>query len=211
LIRNAYQQFKPQPRFRACGRWGLGMLTWMRARGQIGRTATKLYGSIVTQARDPAFYAIYGVPDTPEGRFGMLIVHLYLVLERLKPEGDAGAALSRSLVETFITDMDDSLREMGVGDLSVPRKVKKAAAALHDRVYELRAAVAEAGTAPLVEALRRNVYGSVSAATGVAGGAAALAAYMCNATAALAEQAAAEVLAGSIVFPAASSGNRGEI
>jgi cytochrome b pre-mRNA-processing protein 3 len=185
------------------------MLTWLRARGRIGRIATKLYGSAVTQARDPVFYAIYGVPDTPEGRFGMLIVHLYLVLERLKGEGEAGAALSRSLVEAFITDMDDSMREMGVGDWSVPRKVKKATAALYDRVSQYRASVAEAGGAALVEALRRDVYGSIAPAEGSVGGATALAAYMCNATAALAAQAAAEVLAGCIVFPAASSGNRG--
>jgi cytochrome b pre-mRNA-processing protein 3 len=186
------------------------MLTWRRGRGQVGRTATKLYGSVVAQARDPAFYAIYGVPDTPEGRFGMLIVHLYLVLERLKGEGEAGAAVSRSLVETFVTDMDDSMREMGVGDLSVPSQVKKAAAALYDRVHEYRKAVAEVGGASLVEALRRNVYGSNAFAESSVRGATAIAAYMCKATAALAAQAAAEVLAGCIVFPAAVTGNRGE-
>jgi cytochrome b pre-mRNA-processing protein 3 len=186
------------------------MLTWMRARGQIRRIAAKLYGSIVTQARDPTFYTVCGVPDTPDGRFGMLIVHLYLVLERLKREGNAGAALSRSLVETFITDMDDCMREMGVGDLSVPRKVKKAAAALYDRIFEFRAAMAEGHAAPLVETLRRNVYGSPSAAEGSAGGAAAIAAYMCDAAASLSEQAAPEVLAGYVVFPAASCGDGSE-
>jgi cytochrome b pre-mRNA-processing protein 3 len=184
------------------------MLTWLRARGQVGRIAARLYGSVVAQARNPAFYAVYGVPDTPEGRFGMLIVHLYLVLERLKGDGEAGAALSRSLVEAFITDMDDSTREMGVGDLSVPRTVKKAAAALYDRVNAYRAAVAEANGAVLVEALRRDVYGSIALAEGSVEGATAIAAYMGNATAALAAQATAEVLAGCVVFPAASRDNR---
>ncbi|HZA00643.1 MAG TPA: ubiquinol-cytochrome C chaperone family protein [Hyphomicrobiaceae bacterium] len=182
------------------------MLTWLRARGQIGRTATKLYGSVAAQARDPTFYATYGVPDTPEGRFDLLVVHLYLVLERLKGEREAGAALSRSLVETFITDMDDSMRELGLGDLSVPRKVKKAVAALYDRVHEYRAAMSEADGERLVEALTRNVYGSVTVAERAACGAQAIAAYMCIAATALAAQASAEVLAGRIVFPAASSG-----
>jgi cytochrome b pre-mRNA-processing protein 3 len=186
------------------------MLTWLRARGQIGRTATKLYGSVVAQTRDPAFYAIHSVPDTPEGRFDLLIVHLYLVLERLRREGEACEALSRSLVETFITDMDDAMRELGVGDLSVPRKVKRAAAALYDRLYEYRAAMAAADSELLVEAVRRNVYGSVAVAEPSARGAHAIAAYMCNAATALAAQAAAELLAGRIVFPAASNGKGGE-
>jgi cytochrome b pre-mRNA-processing protein 3 len=186
------------------------MLTWLRARGRIGRIATKLYGSVVTQARDPAFYALYRVPDTPEGRFEMLLIHLCLVLERLKGEREAGAALSQSLVEAFVTDVDDSMREMGVGDLSVPRKVKKAAAALFDRVQEFRAAMAEAGSRKLVEALTRNVYGLAVAAEGCRDGAVAIAGYMREAAAALAAQESADVLAGRIVFPAAERSNRRE-
>jgi cytochrome b pre-mRNA-processing protein 3 len=104
--------------------------------------------------------------------------------------------------------MDDSTREMGVGDLSVPRQVKKAAAALYDRVHAYRAAVVDAKGALLVEALRRDVYGSNALAEGSLDGATAIAAYMCNATAALAAQATAEVLAGCIVFPAASADHR---
>jgi cytochrome b pre-mRNA-processing protein 3 len=181
------------------------MLTWLRARGRIGRIATKLYGSVVTQARDPAFYALYRVPDTPEGRFEMLLIHLYLVLERLQGEREAGAALSRSLVEAFVTDVDDSMREMGVGDLSVPRKVKKAAAALYDRVHEFRPAMAEAGCPKLVEAVARNVYARAVAAEGCRDGVEAIAGYMRQAAAALAAQESAEVLAGRIAFPAAAS------
>jgi cytochrome b pre-mRNA-processing protein 3 len=181
-------------------------MRWLRARGQVRRTATRLYGSVVAQARDAAFYANYGVPDTPEGRFGLLTVHLYLVLERLKGEGETGAALSRSLVETFITDMDDSMRELGVGDLSVPRKVKKAAAALYDCMHECRAAMAAADSDLLLETLTRKVYGSIAVAERSAFGPEAIAAYMGKAATALAAQAAADVLAGRIVFPPASSG-----
>jgi cytochrome b pre-mRNA-processing protein 3 len=176
----------------------------------MGCTATQLYGSVVTQARDPAFYASHGVPDTPEGRFGMLIVHLVLVMERLKGEREAGAALSRALVKVFVTDMDDSMREMGVGDLSVPHAVKKAAAALYDRMREFRAAMAEPGDIALGGALRRSVYGSVAGPECVRDGAAAVAAYMRRATTVLAAQAASEVLAGRIAFPEVSSGNRRE-
>ena len=106
------------------------MLTWLRSRSLSGRTASGLYGSIVAQARQPAFYAGGGVPDTLEGRFGMIVVHMFLVLERLRRDGDNGQVLGRALLEAFATDMDDSMREIGIGDLSVPRRVKKAAAAL---------------------------------------------------------------------------------
>lgn len=134
------------------------MLDWLRTRSPAARTATKLYGSIVTQARTERFYAALATPDDPEGRFEMLLVHLALVLERLGREGAEGFELSRGLIEAFIGDMDDCLREMGVGDLTVPRRVKKAAAALYERRQVYAGALAEPDDAMLVAALARNVY-----------------------------------------------------
>src|SRR5262245_41598256 len=94
--------------------------------------ARSLYGSIVTQARPRGLYTHCGVPDTPEGRFEMIALHLVVVLERLGQEGEAGQRLARALTETFAVDIDDNLREMSVGDLAVPRHVKRAVGALHE-------------------------------------------------------------------------------
>ncbi len=169
------------------------MLSWWRKRSPAGRTATELYGSIVTAARREAFYVRDGVPDTPDGRFALLIVHMFLAMERLRSEGDAGQTLSRALVEAFVSDMDDSMREMGVGDLSVPKKVKKAAGALYDCVAAYRAAI-EVGD--LAEALRATVMPGDAAPA-----ADAVASYMKQAAAALAAQPAPEILAGRVAFP----------
>lgn len=103
--------------------------------------ASELYGRLVAQARDPWFYGDLGVTDTPEGRLEMILMHVVLALRRLKTEGDAGEQLARSLAEHFVTDMDDCLREMGVGDITVAKKVKKAAAALFDRNRDYGAAL----------------------------------------------------------------------
>jgi cytochrome b pre-mRNA-processing protein 3 len=100
-------------------------------------TASKLYGSIVTQARMPGLYEGSGLPDEPAGRLEMLMLHMALALWRLQQEGEAGFTLARALNEAFVTDMDDCMREMGIGDLTVPRKVKKAAAAIYDRTQAL--------------------------------------------------------------------------
>jgi cytochrome b pre-mRNA-processing protein 3 len=115
------------------------MLSWFTRRTPQSRVAPELYGLIVAAARRPEFYLAGGVPDTKEGRFALLVLHMTLVLERLRREGEAGAVLGQALIEAFVTDMDDNMREIGIGDLSVPRNVKKAAAALENRWDRYRA------------------------------------------------------------------------
>lgn len=107
------------------------MLQWLRKRAEAGRRAEELYGSVVAMARQPAFYSVLGVPDTPVGRFELIVLHLYLALEAL--HGPNADDIRQRAIETFVTDMDDCMREMGVGDLSVPKKVKRAAAAFYER------------------------------------------------------------------------------
>ena len=87
----------------------------------------------MTAAREPVFYAAWGVPDTVQGRFEMIALHLVLVLRRLAAEGERASAWRRALTEAFVVDLDDGMREMTFGDLAVPREVKRAAAALFDR------------------------------------------------------------------------------
>lgn len=118
------------------------MLNWFFNRADSRRKASELYGAVVTFARRPGLYETIGVADTPEGRYETLVLHLFLVMERLRVAGEAAAQQSQALLEAFVTDLDDNMREMGIGDLTVPKKVKKAAAAFYDRAEVYRAAMA---------------------------------------------------------------------
>jgi cytochrome b pre-mRNA-processing protein 3 len=109
------------------------MLRWLKKRSETASRAKKLYGSVVAAARQPAFYGNIGVPDTPEGRFDLIALHLYLAIEGSTIIEPAADDLRRRSIEFFVEDMDDCMREMGVGDLTVPKKVKRAAAAFYER------------------------------------------------------------------------------
>ncbi|GLK82494.1 ubiquinol-cytochrome C chaperone family protein [Ancylobacter defluvii] len=120
-------------------------------------TIQRLYGAIVAQSRDPAYYTIYGVADTIAGRFEMVLLHAFLLFHRLKDDGEAGKQLGQRVFDAFCKDMDANLREMGVGDLTVPKKMKKVASAFYGRVGVYDTALGT-GEAALAEALLRNVY-----------------------------------------------------
>src|SRR5581483_7180724 len=119
--------------------------------------AALLYRSVVEQARRPEFYAAFGVPDTVDGRFDMIALHMFLVLHRLKA---ADPDLGQALFDTMFADMDRSLREMGAGDLGVGRRVRAMAEALSGRIAAYDAGLS-ADDAALAGALRRNLYGTV--------------------------------------------------
>jgi cytochrome b pre-mRNA-processing protein 3 len=112
------------------------------------------YEAIVAAARHPVFYADWGVPDTLDGRFDMITLHTFLVLDRLKGEEQA---FRQGLVDELFADMDRSLREMGVGDLSVGKKVRKMAEVFYGRVAAYDQALAGAPGA-LEAALARNIF-----------------------------------------------------
>jgi cytochrome b pre-mRNA-processing protein 3 len=120
-----------------------GMLQWLRQRTLTSRKAGEIYGGVVAAARQPAFYRDFSVPDTPEGRFELIALHLFLALENRKDQGPAGLDLTRRTIEAFVTDMDDCMREMGVGDLTVPKKVKRAAAAFYERAAAYRGGLSD--------------------------------------------------------------------
>lgn len=170
------------------------MLTWFTKRADRRRKASELYGAVVTFARRPMLYEGFGVADTPEGRYEILVLHLFVVMERLRAAGDAAVAQSQSLLEVFVTDLDDNMREMGIGDLTVPRKVKKAAAAFYDRAEEYRAAMATSGDQELVLLLERLI----PAAEGRRLDAAALAVEIRAQTNKLAAQSLDRILAGEL-------------
>lgn len=142
------------------------MLAWLTGRDGPRHTAGELYGRVVAEARRTVFYAGLGVPDTPEGRYELIALHLFLLLERLRRDGSAGEAVSRHVLEAFVTDMDDCMREMGVGDSTVAKRVKRAAAGFYERAGPYRAALAAADGRPMADALSQYIVGPASNAKG---------------------------------------------
>ncbi|QWG15514.1 ubiquinol-cytochrome C chaperone family protein [Bradyrhizobium sediminis] len=118
-------------------------------------TIEVIYGMIVTQAREPLFYRDLAVPDTVNGRFDLLLLHLWMVLRRMRPM-QGGADLSQALFDRFCDDMDANLREMGVGDLTVPKRMQAFGEAFYGRsaAYDL---ALTAGREPLTQALCKNI------------------------------------------------------
>ena len=135
------------------------MPVWSRfvRRSEYHTTASELYGQLVALSRTPEFYSQLGVPDTPEGRAEMVIAHVAVVLNRLGQEGEKSSLFARSLAEVFVTDMDDCMREMGVADMSVARKVKKAAAALYDRTRDYGNALENNDTSELSKLIGAHI------------------------------------------------------
>jgi cytochrome b pre-mRNA-processing protein 3 len=117
-------------------------------------TIETIYGMIVAQARLPDFYVISGVPDTVNGRFDMVVLHLWMVLRRLRRLGEN--ELVQLLFDHFCSDMDGNLREMGVGDLSVPKRMTKFGEAFYGRTAAYDRAIA-AGHDEICAALSRNI------------------------------------------------------
>jgi cytochrome b pre-mRNA-processing protein 3 len=124
-------------------------------------TIDALYGAIVAQARLSSFYLAYGVPDTVEGRFDMIVLHLALVLRRLAREAAPVRNLGQAVFDRFCRDMDHNLREMGVGDLSVPKEMRRLAGAFYGRAEVYEHALAASDDGLLAAALARNVLAEV--------------------------------------------------
>ena len=137
------------------------MLKNILSKSPAQEAAQSLYREIVRQARRPEFYLVGGVPDTVDGRFELIALHSYLVLNRLKHDHPRGAALGQALHDVFFADMDRSLREMGAGDLGVGKKVKRMAQGFYGRIAAYDAGLT-GDDAVLTDALRRNLYGTLS-------------------------------------------------
>jgi cytochrome b pre-mRNA-processing protein 3 len=157
-------------------------------------TIEAIYGMIVTQAREPLFYRDLGVPDTVNGRFDLLLMHLWLVLRRLKST-EAGKVLSQALFDHFCNDMDDNLRELGVSDLKVPKRMQAFGEAFYGRTAAYDLALTD-GHEALAQALCKNILNGEKIEQ-----ARRLAAYAEAVIAALAGQDAAALLSGAVRFP----------
>lgn len=163
------------------------------------RAAAQLYAAAVGQARAPAFYTDYAVPDTVDGRFDMVAIHVFLLMRRLKAGGGAAAGVSQALYDVMFDDMDRSLREMGAGDLGVGRRVKSMAQAFSGRLAAYDAGLDGDGSA-LCAALARNVFRGARAADDAMVGA--LAGYVRRQAEMLAVQPIETVIGGAVAFVA---------
>jgi cytochrome b pre-mRNA-processing protein 3 len=134
----------------------------MRWRSEAS-TTEKFYGAIVAQARLPVFYRSFGVPDTLQGRFTLLALHLFAVLHRLKSGGPEGSALAQDLVDRFSQDMETVLRELGVSDLRVPQSMRRLAAASKGLFKDYETALA-ADQASLAHAIAASLPGETESA-----------------------------------------------
>jgi cytochrome b pre-mRNA-processing protein 3 len=124
--------------------------------------AEQAYGLVVEQSRRPDFFTALGVPDTLDGRFELICLHAFLYLQRLKAEKELAASLSQRFFDTMFADFDRSLREIGVGDLSVGRHIGRMAEAFYGRVRAYEDGLA-GDDAALAAALARNLYGTAPA------------------------------------------------
>jgi cytochrome b pre-mRNA-processing protein 3 len=175
----------------------ISLLKSLLRRDPYRPVAARLYGALAPQARHAEFYGPrFGVPDTLEGRFDLLILHAFLVMERLQEE-ENGPAINQSLFDEMFRHLDLTLREIGVQDLGVGRRIKAMAEAFNGRTTAYRAALAGSGE-PLALALRRNIYGDDPAATERADR---LAVYCMSALAGFRGQTTASILAGKLGFP----------
>src|ERR1041384_3209016 len=128
-------------------------------RNPLQKAAELAYRCVVDQARQPGFFSDIGVPDTIDGRFELICLHAFRSLHRLKGEKPPAPELGQRFFDTMFADFDRSLREMGTGDLSVGREVKRMAEAFYGRVAASEEGLA-GSDAVLQPALARNLYGT---------------------------------------------------
>ena len=165
-----------------------------RAEALAGRA---LYASAAAQARSPAFYAALGAPDTVEGRFELFTLHVALLLLRLKGRGERASETSQQLFGSFVRGLDDALREMGVGDVVVGKRMRKLGEAFYGRMRSYELALAKRPDLTDLQALiARTVFDGAPA-----GRPDALAAYAASATDGLEATALDELLAGQVQWP----------
>lgn len=142
------------------------MISQLFRRNGKGEIIRALYGAIVAQARLPVFYRAYGVPDTVEGRFDMIVLHVALFFRRVRGERDEIRALGQGVFDAFCRDMDRNLREMGVSDVGIPRRMRGFGEAYYGRAAIYDRALAGTDDGALTAALARNVFAAESPPAG---------------------------------------------
>lgn len=167
------------------------------------QAAERIYVAVLTAARRPAFYTYYGVPDTFQGRFEMVTLHLFAVLHPLMHDPGSAPELARLVSERFVEDMDSTFREMGVGDLSVPKRMRTLYSAFAGRFDAYKGAM-ESDEDDLAGAIARNVFPDGEGE----GRASELAAYLAESVGAVRAVDLTTIRGGEIPFPPAAEEDR---
>ncbi|NNE84752.1 MAG: phage tail protein [Alphaproteobacteria bacterium] len=179
------------------------MFKWLDKRRQRQDVATKLYNDLVSHARNPAFYLSFGVPDSELGRFEMVCLHSYLLFRRLGRTDIPGKDLAQSVHDLMFADLDRTLREQGIGDMGIGKRVKKLARNLYGRIDAYETGFA-GGTDELADALRRNLYAYVEPSDDEMS---AMIGYINGAIVGLDGQPTSEIMAGNVAFPQVVAGS----
>jgi len=130
------------------------------------RQGDALYALAVKQARQPAFYTSLGVADRIDARFELYTLHVLILFLRLKQDGERGEVAAQKLFDTYISSLDHTLRELGVGDVSVGKKMRKLGESLYGRMSAYEGSLRAEDVDALAASLAKNVYESADAATG---------------------------------------------
>jgi len=179
----------------------LGIRRMTKRHEQAGHA---LYSAAVAAARDPWFYQALGVPDTLDGRFDLVALHAFLLVHRLQDASDPGPALAQAVFDAMFRDMDNNLREIGVSDLSVAKRMRAMWEAFHGRAKVYSSAIQAADRAALEAALARNVWRGAAPQGAVAS----LATIVLAQTAHLADQPIAAFASGAAHFLSAAEASR---
>ncbi|MEE9314837.1 MAG: ubiquinol-cytochrome C chaperone family protein [Rhizobiaceae bacterium] len=139
--------------------WLVAMFKALFSQNHSKRHAHALYGAVVARSRDAQFFHTYGVPDTLDGRFEVLVIHLFMLHSRLKDEETATRKISQLVFDNFIDDMDSALREAGVGDQSVPKRIAKMTQVFYGRTGAFETALESSTPIKiLAEVIDRNLF-----------------------------------------------------
>lgn len=130
------------------------------------RQGDALYALAVGQARQPEFYTSLGVTDQIDARFELYTLHVLILFLRLKGDGERGEVAAQRLFDTYISSLDNTLRELGVGDVSVGKKMRKLGESLYGRMNAYEGPLRAEDVDAMAAALAKNVYESEDAATG---------------------------------------------
>jgi cytochrome b pre-mRNA-processing protein 3 len=134
------------------------MFKFFRRNTERDDAALELYSAAVRHARLPVYYQRFGVADTPDGRYDMIMIQVFLLLHRLKDGEQAHQDLAQAVFDVMFADMDQNLREMGAGDIGVAHRIKDMAKAFYGRIAVYDAGLAAPDTDELETALGRNLY-----------------------------------------------------
>ncbi|WP_312147605.1 ubiquinol-cytochrome C chaperone family protein [Brevundimonas sp.] len=132
------------------------------------RQGDALYALAVEQARQPGFYTALGVADRIDTRFELYTLHVLILFLRLKQDGERGEVAAQKLFDTYISSLDNTLRELGVGDVSIGKKMRKLGESLYGRMNAYEGPLRAEDEGALAASLAKNVYESVDAETGTA-------------------------------------------